>query len=582
MKEGVIKVARVAGATAVGLGSAASPVDALIQPRAGIVEASKVPQTTPDGYTISPLAEPTPWGQPTTDRVLEVEPTGPADFPLRPPELEGSLDPNLPHGWFFTQGRGINDPYPKGYILYDKDNIPMYSLFNQYGGKAELGFAITDRYQAPDGKWMQLFEKGIITFDQATGKHELVRGFDFLGSAGINLETTWHKVPNNWHWNEDGYPDLDTRHLPDWDGVGPLTGTKQEFHINKIFRKENFKGITDEQLEALRQAFIGIPNWLHTNGLPLATQTYHDPVRGTIHSIRGQMYAVQWEENPRPGTADKGHEVIKMGGTDMIKGYGLSGERPDLVNPEAARAKDNPYGVGGPENPQQVINRKLQELLAYSTEENGQKYPNALGLNEQEVNGYIAGTRKETDLTSFRLLKNAKGEPLVVLVTGGQYGLKTDRPNIGNIQAAVNRLNQIDPTTLDLLINGFGLKTITGEIAPGITFVRNPSYGTTYKKEGVLLFNEKAQDFPVNSVLARILGESRGIYVRQHLTWNGSRWINTVPDKLDEHEGLDKSMWLKQWIETHKIQLTPDEYSSMTTLANAWVRFYTDVARNEA
>ena len=494
----------------------------------------------------------------------------PPDFPLIPPGEE-NMHPGVPQGWVFTQqAQAEGHPYPMGYILYNKDDVPMWTLYQQNGGIKNFGPAITDRYQTPQGTWIQLFQQGGLEYNPTTKTFGFVNAFDVMERAGIKLADTWYKVP-------DSRPEIWNPNLPEGHTIqnGGLEGTIEKNQIDKIFSPDLLPNVPPEKIKALRDFYLSNPNSYNLYGLPTGIDYYQNE---DILAVRCQRGSIQSRRIPLPGSTLKAYEPVAIYASQAMRDYAK--DTGLLVPKDALEAKYNPYGVGSPETPQQIFNDKLQALLDYTFEENGIKYPNALGLNEQEVKGYIAGTWGEADIHSFKVLRNAKGEPLAILVTGGQYGLKKDQ-NIANIQAAVKRLNQIDPDTFDQLTQGFGLRAITRELAPETTFIRYPGYGSTYTNDGILLFNENAQDFPIYSALARILSESRGIYMRENVVWNGSKWVFTAPDKLSDFDGVDKNLWLEKWIESHKAELIKGgEYDDIKKLADAWLQYYLDIAKN--
>lgn len=528
----------------------------------------------------------------TLARVEAADLPYPLDYPLRPPDLEasGSLSPDIPHGWFFRQQAVFEGmPKEKGYIVYNdtQNNIPLWKAFQDLGGRDIFGYAITNRWQTADGKWIQLFEKAGIQYDPATQRSEYVNALDMMTRAG--MKDNWYNIP-------DSRDDVWDSSLPEAENKrNPESGTLEANQIDAFFSPRFLPNVPPERIEALKAFFLKDPNWYTTLGLPTGNGVY---VEGGIIkkiTVRTQRGAVQMGLDPMPGSTLKPWEPFRLSGSrvyrDLVKDLG----RKDLIPEDALEADYNPYGVGGNESPEQIakqaFNQRLKELLAYKRVENVVEYPNALGLNEQEVNGYIAGTWGEDGIKSFKILRGPKtpecpkGKPLVVLVTGGDYGLQTTI----NFETAVTQLNEIDPTTLDLLASKHGLRAITYTVAPGNTFTtKHPTYGATWEfRSGILEFNERAEWANHSSVkaLGLMLMESRGMYTDQYLV-DGK---NIAPDKLDENRGIDKGMYLLQWAEEHKAKLTEIKneygesyYGFLTRMARSNNANYANAAKNAA
>lgn len=224
---------------------------------------------------------------------------------------------------------------------------------------------------------------------------------------------------------------------------------------------------------------------------------------------------------------------------------------------------------------EQRMKKSLLDFLGENNTDSGGKQINPLDLNLEEVGLYLR-TGKTEGFKSFKILPNAKGEPTIILVTGGKYGLRTDLRNIQSIETAVKRINEVDPDAIELLVQQYGLRAISFEVAPGVTFVNYPGYGSTFDRIlGIINFNEKTQSYftPISSI-ARILGESRDIYNSHHSEYDGTRWNFTLKNRLNANEGIDKSIWLKNWAETNKGKLSREEYENLLNFANNAINLY--------
>lgn len=230
---------------------------------------------------------------------------------------------------------------------------------------------------------------------------------------------------------------------------------------------------------------------------------------------------------------------------------------------------------------QERMNQSLRDLLG-TNQTLGMDNPNTpivdnpLGLDPNEVETYLSG-EKADNFSSFRILPNSKGEPAIILVTGGQYGLSTGFGNIEAITAAVKYMNSVDPTIIDTLTIQFGLRAISADIAPGDHFSRLPGYGSTFDRLlGILIYNEKELR-TVGAHIGIIIGETRGIYNNRKLINRarpGADSIIKVDDQLSERSTADKALWLKQWVESYKLGLPKQVAEPLSLFTDSVVKYY--------
>ena len=162
---------------------------------------------------------------------------------------------------------------------------------------------------------------------------------------------------------------------------------------------------------------------------------------------------------------------------------------------------------------------------------------------------------------SFITLPNSKSEPAIVLVKGGEggslCGLSPELGFVTDLQAAVARLNEIDPTIVDTITRGFGLKAVTYQDVKLDTFASGrEGYAATYNwSTGVVYINQKATNRSPGRTesISTLLMESRGIAFDS----------NRINDKLADINGIDKSLWIKNWCETNKTRLSAEELATL-------------------
>lgn len=228
---------------------------------------------------------------------------------------------------------------------------------------------------------------------------------------------------------------------------------------------------------------------------------------------------------------------------------------------------------------QERMNRNLRELLNANvrTQMGLTAETNPLGFDSAEVERYIL-TSSDEGLKSFQVLNIAPGEPAIPLATGGSSGLREDIGNIEVFKQAFKRLLEIDPNAGKVSTTQHGLRAIAGDISP-YTFDSQPTYSASFDAHlGVMEINEvtQAQRRSVTHAMVAILTEPRHIYNYHHFSSGGTVFN---PDyRLSDNPGIDKGLYLKQWAEQNRSNMTSSEYTFFTSYGDIIVRNYANRA----
>jgi len=200
---------------------------------------------------------------------------------------------------------------------------------------------------------------------------------------------------------------------------------------------------------------------------------------------------------------------------------------------------------------------------------------NSLDLDITEVKKYLL-TGETKDLNTFKVIKDAQGNPAFIVVKGGDNGF--NEKSLAYVGNAVNRLNEIDPTIIRTMADKHNLKFVAtntnGE------FEKHPNWMATYRNPefgGLILLNPKIFGINVDNIEFGVIGalitESRAIYTTSKGT---DSLITNAPDKLDENIGIDKALFLsslsKKWFNENKIDSFSKEYFSDT--ATGIINYY--------
>ncbi len=167
---------------------------------------------------------------------------------------------------------------------------------------------------------------------------------------------------------------------------------------------------------------------------------------------------------------------------------------------------------------------------------------------------------------AFEVLPNAQGEPAIILVRGGEgrspYGLSDH--NFAIFKQAVGRLNEIDPNIINLITRAFGLKAIGRDFPPFI-FDDHPNYAASYDWDlGTIHVNfDRNLDHEAHSTyiaaISAILMEARGLDSAINRNHKG---------ELDSNDGIDKGLWIIEWIKKNRSKTSSQEYNFIMDYAN--------------
>lgn len=238
--------------------------------------------------------------------------------------------------------------------------------------------------------------------------------------------------------------------------------------------------------------------------------------------------------------------------------------------------------------PEQRIRHSLVNFLNKPTTERDGSHVNILGLDPEEVQTYL-DTGEDQGLTTFQVLKNSEGKPAMIVTIGQPFGVKKE--NVDIAKKAVTRLNMIDPTVrdqegniihrgiIDEITQRFGARAIAGNIQHGFETPPVANYFASYSASfGITEVNEIKYPATktVNEMLYILLTEPRAIYGRlsTKVIPGTAIFVVTAPDKLDDNEGVDKGLWLAQWVERNKAKLTIQEDKFLTDGAKTIVDYY--------
>jgi hypothetical protein len=234
---------------------------------------------------------------------------------------------------------------------------------------------------------------------------------------------------------------------------------------------------------------------------------------------------------------------------------------------------------------EQRIRKSLNKFLKGETG----KTVNVLGLDAKEVALYCE-TGDDSECKTFKIMKNAKGEPAFIVNTSSKYGFTAE--NAEYTQQAVDRLNEIDETLIDTFVNRYSLNCLSYDVAVGDLkqfFVIQGGGIGSYEftlEGGIVIFNQnhkyyKDEDsgFKIRQVAYDILVESRALYLSQHFHmdienvvvsdpyWNKPGIFNEEADKYAYMISLCKK-WLDEKI------LTRSEYNRWFSQAESSLNAY--------
>jgi hypothetical protein len=235
--------------------------------------------------------------------------------------------------------------------------------------------------------------------------------------------------------------------------------------------------------------------------------------------------------------------------------------------------------------PEQRIRKSLNKCLTGDGEaaEGSGDFYNPLGLDAKEVALYCE-TGDDSKCKTFKIMENAKGESTFIVNTSNEYGFTAE--NLGYIQKAVDRFNEIDETLIDTITNHYGLTCVSYDVAGGSLsgiFKKNTGWSGSYKPEifgNMIVINQN-----VNGVIERdeiqrrvsfaygILVESRACYFRQ-MDGKGKEGFFNKPRVINEE--ADKYVYTielcKKWL--NEKAMTIGEYNKWFSNAEAGLNAY--------
>ena len=227
-----------------------------------------------------------------------------------------------------------------------------------------------------------------------------------------------------------------------------------------------------------------------------------------------------------------------------------------------------------------ALEYKLNEVRRVDSK----NHTNVLGLDEAEVAqaraGLLAGEPVDEingGLTSFYILTDAEGEPQMVAVVGGEYGVT--KAQLANLKEAVAGIETVDPGILAFLSNQFGAKFISARTSfanvdnnRGI-FSSNDGVDTIIAKQGSV---KTVADF-----IFVLLVESGEINGSRHMINNGKDWV--VVGNLSEYKNFGHFAMVNalEWLDSYGVDLvksdtiTQQELDNIVNLAKYGLEQYT-------
>lgn len=196
----------------------------------------------------------------------------------------------LAHGWFFL----ASGSEPLGFAVLDAPDAPFWTAFQELGGPGYLGFPLSHRF-ACDGVPCQVFQRGVLRADPATGAVSVGPLLDELHSAGFDpqLAAQW------------GIPAVE---LP---AAGEATAESWAERVDRVLA----------EFPALRQYLAEVPAPPRLLGLP--TSAVHDV--GAFYVVRFQNGALQQWKQDTPWAATGTVTAVNAGEIALALGY-LGGE----------------------------------------------------------------------------------------------------------------------------------------------------------------------------------------------------------------------------------------------------------------
>ena len=210
----------------------------------------------------------------------------------------------LPDGWFFGEtATASGEGAVRGYPVTDADGIAIWSAYDRLGGLAYLGYPLSHRF-AHEGAVLQVFQRGVLRFDEAPTGVVVVHLLDELHAAGHDAKLK----------TAAGIPELS---LPP---TAPATGRASD-RVGWVLR-----------------AFPGLAAYLETAPdadalLGLPTSTVED--MGAFSAVRFQGGALQQWKQAMPWAPAGGVTLANVGTLAREAGlYPPEPFAPTVVSPE--------------------------------------------------------------------------------------------------------------------------------------------------------------------------------------------------------------------------------------------------------
>lgn len=208
----------------------------------------------------------------------------------------------------------------------------------------------------------------------------------------------------------------------------------------------------------------------------------------------------------------------------------------------------------------------LNNLLRYKfrwTEHNIPKIEiNPLRLDKDEVKKYLESF-DDSDLKSFKILKNAKGEPALILATNSEYGM--DDKSVNDIKLTVDRLNKIDPKIIDEITFQNHIRGISGDTPPSVLKQYEMNSGDYFEK-GIIRFNTSRFKNKEHLYTVIFLLHSRYLKLLKDIDLGANPPSSFVKDKLNENPMKDRVTWTKNWLDKNKKHFNEKELTEMYNL----------------
>ena len=182
---------------------------------------------------------------------------------------------------------------------------------------------------------------------------------------------------------------------------------------------------------------------------------------------------------------------------------------------------------------------------------------NPLNLNIDDVYKYIA-TNSDKGLESFKIIKNAKGEPAIILATSEKFGMTKEITEV--ILKNFKRINAIDPGLVDKLTHQFYLRAICGD-SPINEMRQKMQLSALYYSIGAIRYNSNHQALHnrPQRYLAVLLSSSKTIHNYKSQRKVGENYERFYSEKQDDNMYVDRVKWAENWFKKYSSSFTQEE-----------------------